>query len=396
MDTNSLSEQRRAQLDSIVAKMESNKEPPENIQLVVNDFKSKYAGEKRSFGKKAWDALAVPEKMSEEGLGLIAQMTPEFIPQSAVKRFAGAMASPIVGPIGPLAGEIAARMGKDTEGPTGNVVMDVARGTPKVLAKTAQKTAPAFVSRGSIIASAAGPVIKGVAPAIKFLGKKAASSIEGYQNIPKGTLAEAYKSPSIYFDKGAAVAGKSYREAKEAAGAGSEGLFGKITDLKDVSNIKLESVVNRALELAKEGKLNPASAQSARKVVDEMYQSKAYSKEAVLELRKFFDSIVKGDQGLAKADAAYQRAIKADALRQLFPLNKGGGASPFRIFSSQGLGKIPIVGKPLALVTGSPAIAGLSSAGAGDIGRTMANPSSRAGAMAVLKAISKQKKRVDK
>ncbi|HPO87529.1 MAG TPA: hypothetical protein PLN86_16945 [Candidatus Hydrogenedentes bacterium] len=340
---------------------------------------------------QAWNALKVPEQLSEKGLGLIAGMTPEFVPQSAVKRFAGAVASPIIGPIGPLAGEIAARMGQDKEGPSGNVVMDIARGTPKVLAETAKKTAPSFVSRGAILAASAGPLIKGLGMPVKYIGKKAASAIEGYQNVPKGTFAEAYRDPSIYLDKGAAVAGKAYREAKEAAGAGSEGLFGDITNLKDVSNIKLESVVNRALELAKDGKLNPASAQSARKAVDEMFRSKAYSKEAVLELRQFFDSIVKGDSGLAKADIAYQRAIKADALRQLFPLNKGGGGSPFRIFASNGLAKIPIVGKPLAFVTGSPALAGATSAGAGMIGRTAIDPMQRIGTSALLKALSRKK-----
>lgn len=392
MATNQLSEDRRAQLDSIVAKMEINKEPPANIQFVVNDFKLKYGGEKTSLGKKAWDSLTVPAKLSEKGLGLISGMTPEFVPQSAVKRFAGAMTSPIVGPLGPLAGEIAARMGKDTDGPTGNLLMDVARGTPKVLAETAQKTAPAFVSRGSILAASAGPVIKGLSVPIKYIGKKAASAIEGYQNVPKGTFSAAYKDPSIYMDKGAAVAGKAYREAKEAAGAGGEGLFGKITDLKSVSNIKLENVVDRALELAKSGKLNPASAQSARKAVDEMYKSKAYSKEAVLELRGFFDSIVKGDAGLAKADFAYQRAIKADALRQMFPLNKGGGGSPFRVFASNGLSKIPIVGKPLAFVTASPAIAGLTAAGSGMVGRSAVDPMQRVGISALMKAMSQRKR----
>lgn len=370
---------------------------PEQLNQAVASAASQMSPTSASFIERlknlptqAWNALKVPEQLSEKGLGLIAGMTPEFVPQSAVKRFAGVMASPIVGPIGPLAGEIAARMGKDTSAPTGNVVMDVARGTPKVLAETARKTAPAFVSRGSILAASAGPVIKGLGTPVKYIGKKAASAIEGYQNIPKGTLAEAYRDPSVYLDKGAAVAGKAYREAKEAAGVGKEGLFGEIKNLKDVSNIKLESVVNRALELAKDGKLNPSSAQSARKAVDEMYRSKAYSKEAVLELRQFFDSIVKGDAGLAKADIAYQRAIKADALRQLFPLNKGGGGSPFRIFASNGLAKIPIVGKPLAFVTGSPALAGVTSAGAGMIGRSATDPMQRIGTSALLKAISRK------
>lgn len=355
------------------------------------DIKSNLSDKMKSLPKKAWDALTIPEKKSAEGLRLIADATPEFVPQSAVKRAVGTMLSPIIGPIGSLAGEIAARSGTDTQGPTGNLPMDILRGTPKVLAETAQKSAPSFVSRGAIVASAIGPILKSVGTPTKFLGKKVASAIEGYQNTPKGTLAEAYRDPSIYLDKGAAVAGKTYREAKLAAGGNSEGLFGKITDLKNVSKIKLENVVDRALELAKEGKLNPASAQSARKAVDEMYKSKSYSKEAVLELRQFFDSIVKGDAGLAKADIAYQRAIKADALRQIFPLNKGGGGSPFRIFSSSNLSGIPFIGKPLAFISGSPAIAGLTAAGAGDAARTLSNPITRAGAVSALNALTKKK-----
>ena len=341
---------------------------------------------------QAWNALKVPEQLSEKGLGLIAGMTPEFVPQSAVKRFAGVVASPISGPIGPLAGEIASRIGKDTNGPTGNVLMDVARGTPKLLSETAAQTAPQFVSRGSIAMAGVAPLVsKTIGPVVKFIGKRGATAIEGYQNIPKGTLAEAYKNPSIYLDKGAAEAGKAYRSAKEAAGAGSEGLFGEMKNLKDVSSIKLENVVNRALEMAKEGKLNPASAQSARKAIDEMYKSKSYSKEAVLELRKFFDSIAKSDEGLAKADIAYQRAIKADALRQLFPLNKGGGGSPFRIFASSNLSNIPIVGKPLAFISGSPALAGATAAGSGDVARTIANPLNPLGVAALYKALHRKK-----
>lgn len=38
-----LPEQRRKQLDQIVAQMSANKESPESIQMVVNDFKTKYA-----------------------------------------------------------------------------------------------------------------------------------------------------------------------------------------------------------------------------------------------------------------------------------------------------------------------------------------------------------------
>jgi len=41
--TTSLSEDKRTQLDSIVSRMEANKEPLENIQFVVNDFKQKYS-----------------------------------------------------------------------------------------------------------------------------------------------------------------------------------------------------------------------------------------------------------------------------------------------------------------------------------------------------------------
>lgn len=43
--TATLSEERRKQLDDIVSQMEANNESEDNIQFVVNDFKTKYSGE---------------------------------------------------------------------------------------------------------------------------------------------------------------------------------------------------------------------------------------------------------------------------------------------------------------------------------------------------------------
>jgi hypothetical protein len=58
MATNALSEAQRAQLDAVVQRMHNAGETPENIQLVVNDFKTKYASPEQV--KAAADLAAAP------------------------------------------------------------------------------------------------------------------------------------------------------------------------------------------------------------------------------------------------------------------------------------------------------------------------------------------------
>src|ERR1019366_9700998 len=77
---------------------------------------------------KGWDFLQKPEQMSRQGLQQIAGMIPE--------------------------GKI-----------TGNLPMDVLRGTPRIAANTMAEAAPGFVSRGALLTAGAMPVAKGICAA---------------------------------------------------------------------------------------------------------------------------------------------------------------------------------------------------------------------------------------
>jgi hypothetical protein len=238
---------------------------------------------KKGLIRRGWDALAVPEQMSREGLGKLADMVPE--------------------------GEM-----------TGNMAADIARGTPKVIAETFAEAAPSFISRGSLVT---GGVLKGakmVAPAVKVAGRglaKWGEAASGLEHKTPGVLAEAFKDPKLMLGKG-----------KEAAGKMFEGLLdeAKIRPefLKPISN---EEVVNQAMKFAEEGALSPQEAIIARRSLDAI--KKTIHPLGFRRARDAFDSVAKT---ISKdADKAFSRAIKSEALRSPFALNKTGGASAFKL-----------------------------------------------------------------
>ncbi len=241
------------------------------------------ASKERNLIQKGWDALAVPEKMSREGLGKLAKMVPE--------------------------GEM-----------TGNMVADIARGTPKVIAETFAEAAPSFVSRGSLLTAGALKGAKAMAPAVRTAGKalsKWGEAASGLEHRTPGVLAEAFKDPKLMFGKG-----------KEAAGKMFEGLVdeAKIRPefLKPISN---EEVVSQAMKFAEEGALSPQEAIIARRSLDAI--KKTIHPLGFRRAREAFDSVAKT---ISKdADKAFSRAIKSEALRSPFALNKTGGASAFKL-----------------------------------------------------------------
>lgn len=64
-----LSEGRRQQLDGIVQKMLTNKESDENIQFVVNDFKTKYEGKAEGYKAEAASALSEANRLKQTEVG---------------------------------------------------------------------------------------------------------------------------------------------------------------------------------------------------------------------------------------------------------------------------------------------------------------------------------------
>src|SRR3990167_199115 len=89
---------------------------------LMSDFKNKYSGKTETpqtgIIQKSWNALGKPEQLSREGLTKLSGMVPN--PE-----------------------------------PTGNMAMDIMKGTPRVIGDTLAETAPGFVSRGSILTAGA-------------------------------------------------------------------------------------------------------------------------------------------------------------------------------------------------------------------------------------------------
>lgn len=243
-------------------------------------------GQEKGYMGKAWDALAVPEKLSREGLGKIAGMVP-------------------------------------TPEPTGNLPLDIAKGTPKIAVDTIAEAAPSFVSRGSLVASGALGAAKASSPLIKALGGKAAQaaeSISGLEYKTPGVLQEAAKDASLIFGKGKEAAKPLYSAAE--SGGKAKGTFEGM--------YKPDQIVDKTLAIFKEGGdkfLTPTEAHQARKAVDRLMQSGQYVKDELIVLREKLDKIAKMSEGIKEADRVYSRGRMSDALRLFLPVNKSGGTS---------------------------------------------------------------------
>jgi hypothetical protein len=268
---------------------------------------------------KAWDALAVPEAKSREGLDAVARAVKRNFPEPADY--------------------------------TGNLPVDLALHGPKVaaesVAETAAKVAPAFVSRGAIVTAGA---LKGAQMAAP-VGRALARAAEGWSGLEyknAGILREAANDSSLLFAPGKDKAASIYAAATDRANVLPE-VKAAMTHGELVSNAK------KALEA---GTLNPDSALAARQSLDAI--KKTMPRGNYLELRDAFDKVAKTIS--AEADAVFSRGLKADALRTALPVNKGGGTSIMKSAIGTMLGK---VGLPLM----SPAVQGAVATGVGAAAR---------------------------
>ena len=299
-------------------------------QTEEKDAKAREPFLQRVVGKKAYKLLSIPQEKAKAGLGMLSEKVP----------------SPTV---------------------TGNLPLDILKGTPRVAAETLAEAAPAFVSPESLAtagalrsAKAAGPIVK---PMLRYAGKQA----ESFSNVAEGALERAYNNASLIFSKGKKAAGKIYKSAKSVGGPVDE-----LTD----EILTHKEIVEKAEKLANDKKLSAAAAQIARHSLDALFKSKQYGKDAILKKRSFFDAAVKKNKKLSNADRIYRDAVSAESLRNLFPQNKLGGASPFRMAVAQAFALLP-GGQYLkygALPLTSPLAQGLAATGAGIAGRRFISP----------------------
>lgn len=273
--------------------------------------------DKRGMIDKAWDALAVPERMSREGLGKMAAAVP----------------------------------GRE---PTGNMALDIGLNIPKVAAETVAEAAPGFISRGAIATAGLLKGAKLAAPLIKTVGSqvaKGAEAISGLEYKTPGVLTAAAKDSSLLFGKGRSEAGKLYQEVIDKSNI--RPIFGQATTHKEL--------LDEAFKSANLGTLTPEEALIARQTLDEAKRS--MPKFSYNTMRKMFDNIAK--EVTSVADPAYAKAIKSEALRNMLPTNKLGGTSIMK----SALGSIAGLA-PLAAM--SPLAQGTVATGAGLAARGLA------------------------
>ena len=317
---------------------------PEQLQQAVASAAQQMGGQQpdeRSLMRKGWDALAVPEQKSRDGLNMLAGMVPK--PE-----------------------------------PTGNLGMDLLKGTPRIAAETMAEAAPSFVSRGALLAGGAAKLAGGMAPLAKpilrAIGKQG-EELSGIAPKAEGALEAAYKDPTLIFAKGKKAAGAAYEAGKAELEAGANIFKGMY---------KPEQILDKAKDyLAKGGTFEPAEALIVRKAVDSLMKSGRYVKDELMAIRNVVDPMAKASSNISAGDVAYQRGVKAEALRNIFPQNKYGGASGFKTALATAMAQMGPVGKTLMAPLFSPITQGVVATGAGVLARG-ATPRSMLGLAASL------------
>jgi hypothetical protein len=318
------------------------------------------ASERGTVGK-AWDALAVPEAKSREGLNAVARAVNRYFP-------GGDPSAPQAAPANELMGVPGLKPNK--------LVVDLAKGAPKALAEsvaeTAAKVAPPFVSRGSILTAGVLGGLKAASP----VGRALARAAEGWSGLEyknPGILKEAANDASLIFAPGKDKAGLIYEAATNRANVPAE-LKAAMTH---------PEMVKAGKEALDAGQLSPDGALVARQSLDAI--KKTMPRGNYIELRDAFDKIAKGIT--AEADAAYARGLKADALRGVLPVNKGGGTSIAKSAIGALMGKM---GLPLM----SPIVQGATATAVGAATRNIPGLSAAAGV--VPQATSALARRIQK
>lgn len=238
---------------------------------------------------------------------------------------------------------------------------------PTSMGESLKRQGGAFV-RGAT-AGAVPAIINKAAPIANAIGSKIATGAEKLSGLTydtPGVLREAFNDPSLIFSKGIEAARNAYETAKGAAGVMRPELEG---------TLKKMDFVEKSIEIAKNGQINPYEALEARKALDSLKNKIAAP--AYRATRQLFDDIAK--TAYAGADEAYSRAVKSTALTDFMPKNKTGTPSigkmilggvktvtaPFLSPIVQGAAATAsgAIAKPISAVLNSPAVIPVAEAG---------------------------------
>lgn len=305
---------------------------------------------------RAWEALKIPEQKAQQLMGFAAQNTPQFSGRNAGNLLAN-MVPGIGAGLTPLAQIAGSRLSPASSEPSGNLVQDLVTGAPRVGMEILKDYVPGNVSRGALVtlgaSKAAGAAARPVKALLRGIGKQG-ESLSG--SMP-GSLEAAYKDASLMFGKGRKAAQETY----EAAKAGEKIQYGE-----KLSSAK--KFFDAAFAKAKAGALGPVEALEARKIADELVDSGSYVADEIMQKRKLFDEVAK--RAFGAADAQFKRALQSESLRNIFPQNKYGGTSAFKLAIMTALKKMGGVGAAASTLL-SPIVQGTLATGAGVAARNL-------------------------
>lgn len=284
-----------------------------------------------SLPKKAWDALQVPSQMASRGLNAMAQKVPN--PE-----------------------------------PTGDLPMDILKGTPRIAANTIAQAAPWFIDRTSLLLAGGAKALQALRPVGSAVGGGVAAQLESATGANAGSLGRAWNDPSLIFSRGRKAASPLYEAGKaEAEGAS---IFKGMFDAREIVD-KGQKYLNMG------GKLEPAEALVYRKSIDAVSRSRGVVKDALVEMRGVADQAVKASENMSSADKLFQRGLDAESLRKILPQNKYGGVSAFKT------GIMSVLGPSWAGLL-SPAVHGVTATAGGAISRIATNPSAAVTSRALI------------
>ena len=155
--------------------------PPteQELEQIFSNINSTPQENKPGLLKRGWNALAIPEQKSREGLQMLANMLPEA-------------------------------------GQSRSAALNFAKGTPRALAETVAQAAPGFISRGSILTAGAAKLAQGLAPLAGAIGKGLGGQAESVSGALPGSITRAFKDPTLMFAKARGAASELYQAAKKA------------------------------------------------------------------------------------------------------------------------------------------------------------------------------------
>jgi hypothetical protein len=200
-----------------------------------------------------------------------------------------------------------------------SMVRDLAMNIPSVAMKTLSKTVPTSFTPENLATMGAIEGAGAVLPKLAPFAKGLAGQLESAAGSPKGTLEHGFESAKNIFGPGKSQAGPLYKEAGQVKG----GLLGGMYKPEEIVD-----TVNAALK--KGDPIHPSEALRYRKMIDVLSKSGRYDKDALFDMRRTADEVVKQSQKYAEADPKFKTGMMNEALRGVLPKNKYGTTSAFK------------------------------------------------------------------